>query len=190
MSPSPLTFHLPHDAQGGFMLHEIRKFAASGAPRQTRRGWAGHAALLLLGVAALLGFSPAARAQLTSGTIYGSVQDASGAMISNAEVTATEPDKGVTRTTTSSGSGTFALPNLPPGNYTVQVGAPGFETYKKSGVLLSAADSLNAGIFTLKIGAETTSVEVVANTAQLQVQTDSGERSDQITSKQLDDVAM
>jgi hypothetical protein len=172
------------------MLHEFRKFASSDAPRKIRRGWIRYAAFVLLGVAALLGLSPAARTQVTSGTMYGSVQDATGAMIPNAEVTATEPNKGVTRTTTSSGSGTFALPNLPPGNYTVQVGAPGFETYKKSGVLLSAADSLNAGIFMLKIGAESTSVEVVADTAQLQVQTDSGERSDQITSKQLDDVAM
>jgi len=172
------------------MQYQFRQVPNSGAGGPIRRSLTRHAAWLLLAVAALLGFSPALRAQLTSGTIYGSVQDSTGALIPGAMVTAAEPSKGITRTVTSSSSGTFALPNLPPGAYTVQVGATGFETYKKTGVMLNAADSLNAGIFALKVGAESTSVEVTANTAELQVQTDSGERSDMITSKQLDDVAM
>ena len=99
-------------------------------------------------------------AQVTSGTIFDTVQDPTGALIPNASITATDPSKGVTRTGTASSSGTFSLPNLPPGTYTVQVTYPGFETFSKSGVILNAADNLNAGIFTLKIGSTASSVTV------------------------------
>jgi hypothetical protein len=128
-------------------------------------------------------------AQVTSGTIFGTVQDPTGALIPNASITATEPSKGVRRTGTASSGGTFSLPNLPPGTYTIQVTYPGFETFSKSGVILNAADNLNAGIFTLKVGSTASSVTVTVDTGQLQVQTDSGERSDLITGKQLEEVA-
>jgi hypothetical protein len=141
-------------------------------------------------LANLTGFGPAAHAQVTSGSIYGAVQDPTGAVVPQATVTATDTLKGITRTTTSSATGTFALPNLQPGTYAVQVDAPGFETFRKSDVILNAADNLNAGIFTMKIGAATSTVEVTASGAQLQLQANSGERSDMITNKQLSDVAM
>lgn len=129
-------------------------------------------------------------AQVTSGTILGSVQDATGAAIPNAEVTAVASNIGVTRTVTSSGNGTFSLSNLPAGTYHLTVKAAGFETLEKDGVILSSADRLNAGAFALKVGAEATSVTVEADTAQLQIQANSGERSDLITGKQLNDIAL
>ncbi len=162
----------------------------SGRSAQHHHGWIGRALCLLLVLTAGAGFTPVLRAQVTSGSIFGSVQDATGALIPGATITATEPSKGVTRTTTASGTGTFSLPNLPPGTYTVQVTEPGFNTLSKSGVILNAADSLNAGVFTLQIGQTATSVTVTADTGQLQVQTNSGERSDLITGKQLSEVAV
>ena len=133
--------------------------------------------------------TPALRAQVTSGTIFGTVQDPSGAMIPNATITATEPSKGVIRTGTSSTTGTFSLPGLPPGTYTVDVSAPGFDTLSTSNVILNAGDNLDAGVFGLQIGSTTNTVTVTADVGQLQVQTDSGERSDLITGKQLEEVA-
>ena len=145
-------------------------------------------AMWLLGTIALLSL-PSSWAQVTSGSIFGAVQDPTGAVVPSAKITATEPTKGITRTTTSSSTGTFSLPNLPPGSYTVEVSAQGFGTLAKSGVILNAADNLNAGVFALQVGAIAASVTVTADVGQLQVQTVSGERSDLITGKQLQEVA-
>jgi len=162
---------------------------ASGVSDQSHRRLARLAASVVLALAAILGLAPAGRAQVTSGTIFGSVTDQTGAVIPNATITATEPAKGVTRTATSSGNGTFSIPNLPPGTYSVAVTAQNFGTLNKAGVILNAADNLNAGIFKLDVAAAAASVTVTADTGQLQVQTDSGERSDLITGKQLEEVA-
>ncbi|MEO6923595.1 MAG: carboxypeptidase regulatory-like domain-containing protein [Bryocella sp.] len=129
-------------------------------------------------------------AQVTSGTILGSVQDSTGAIIPGATVTVTTSSIGVTRKITSTGNGTFSLPNLPAGTYHLTAQAKGFETLQKDGLILSSADKLNAGSLTLNIGSESTTVTVTADTGQLQVQANSGERSDLITGKQLNDIAL
>lgn len=143
--------------------------------------------LLVLLVAYLCG---GAFAQSTSGTIFGTVKDPSGAVVANATVTAKAANVGLTRTTTTSGTGDFVMPNLPPATYTVEVAAKGFKTLITTGVVLGATDRLNAGIMTLEIGGMETSVSVSAEGAQIQLQSNSGERSDTISSKQLNDVAM
>ncbi len=129
-------------------------------------------------------------AQVTSGTILGSIQDSSGAVIPGAKVTATAASIGVNRTVVSGRNGTFSIPNLPAAVYQVSVTAKGFVTSEKDGVVLSSADNLNAGAFTLNVGSEATSVTVAADTGQLQIQANSGERSDLITGKQLNDIAL
>jgi hypothetical protein len=138
----------------------------------------------------LFGCSVIAAGQVTSGSIFGSVQDPTGAIIPGATITATAPSIGITRTSTATGNGTFSLPNLPAATYDLTVQAKGFETTVKSGVILSSADNLNAGTFKLTIGVASTSVTVQADTGQLQLQTNSGERSDLITGKQLNDIAL
>ena len=145
-------------------------------------------ALLLIGVMMCLG--GAAFGQVTSGTIFGRVTDASGAMVPNAKVTATAAAIGATRTATTSGSGEFVFPNMPPATYTIVVEAQGFKKLASSGFVLSAADKLNAGDLALQVGATETSVEVTADAGQIQLQSNSGERSDLISGKQLNDVAL
>jgi hypothetical protein len=129
-------------------------------------------------------------AQVTSGTILGSVQDSTGAAIPGATVTATAPAVGITRTVKTTGNGTFSIPNLDAATYTIAVSAKGFESRTKTDVVLSSADKLNAGVFALKVGAEATTVTVQADSGQLQLQANSGERSDLITGKQLNDIAL
>ena len=80
---------------------------------------------LCLTVAILIGQS--AFAQTFRGTINGSVQDPTGASIQEASVTATQNDTGLSRSTVSSSSGDFSLPDLPLGIYTVTVTKPGEE---------------------------------------------------------------
>ena len=138
----------------------------------------------------LLASSLPLTAQETSGSIFGSVQDSSGAVVPNAIVVATAPTIGVTRAVKSGKNGTFSLSNLPAATYQIKITAPGFQTNEKDDVVLSSADNLNAGNFALAVGSETTTVTVAADTGQLQLQTNSGERSDLITGKQLNDIAL
>lgn len=129
-------------------------------------------------------------AQQTSGSIFGSVQDSSGAVIPNAIVVASASNIGVTRAVKSGKNGTFSLSNLPAGTYAIKITSPGFQTNEKDGVVLSATDNLNAGNFELAVGSEAQTVTVTADSGQLQLQTDSGERSDLVTGKQLNDIAL
>ena len=129
-------------------------------------------------------------AQVTSGTISGRVQDATGAVISGAAVTVSNPSNGLTRQITTSDSGEFVAPNLLPGTYNITVEAPGFRKVESTGFVLSAAGKLDAGNLVLPVGAATNEVTVTADVGQVQLQSDSGERSDVITSKQLNDVAI
>lgn len=146
------------------------------------RGVAAVSCLLLLATLSV--------AQITSGTISGSVKDPSGAAVVNATVSATDPDKGVTRTVTSGSSGEFVFANMPPGKYTVTVDSQGFKKLEKSGIILNVADHVDAGDLTLQMGTATESVTVTADAGQIQLQSNSGERSDLISNKQLEDVAM
>ncbi|MBZ5703470.1 MAG: carboxypeptidase regulatory-like domain-containing protein [Acidobacteriia bacterium] len=129
-------------------------------------------------------------AQVTSGTIFGAVKDQSGAYIPNATVTVQNAAVGITRTVSTNENGGFVAPNLLPGTYAITIEVKGFKKLEKTGIVLSAADRLNAGEFVLEVGVATEEVTVTAETAQMQLQFDSGERSDLITSKQLNDVAM
>jgi len=65
---------------------------------------------------------------VTSGDISGSVMDSTGAAIPGAKVTVKSQDTGTTQTITSNGTGTYRVPLLKPGRYTVSATAEGFET--------------------------------------------------------------
>ncbi len=145
---------------------------------------------MLLLIVLIACFSGAAFGQATSGTIFGTVKDPSGAVVAGATVTAGAADIGLTRTATSSDSGEFAFPNLPPATYSITVTAKGFKTHVTTGVVVGATDRVSAGAQVLEVGGTETSVSVTAEGAQIQLQSNSGERSDTITSKQLNDVAL
>jgi hypothetical protein len=128
--------------------------------------------------------------QVTTGTISGSVKDPSGAVVPSATVVAADADKGVTRTITTGSAGEFVFANLPPGKYTITVDSSGFKRLVKSDVILNVADHVSAGELLLEIGTTSDSVTVTADTGEIQLQSNSGERSDLISGKQLESVAM
>ena len=66
------------------------------------------------------------QAQNATGALLGEVQDASGARIKAATVTATDIGSGITRQAVTSSRGEFRFPDLMPGNYHVIVNAAGF----------------------------------------------------------------
>ena len=81
-------------------------------------------ALLTICVFTLLPFT--LRAQNATGSLLGEVQDASGARIKSAQVSATDTGSGVARTVTTDNRGQFRFPDLLPGKYHVAVSATGF----------------------------------------------------------------
>ena len=67
-------------------------------------------------------------AQKITGDISGTVQDASGAVVKDAKVTATNIGTNETRSAVTSDSGYYRLLELPPGKYKISVTAQGFKT--------------------------------------------------------------
>jgi len=119
---------------------------------------------LLLAVAAmpsLVGGLLHAQAQGT-GTILGTVNDPSGAVVPGATVVAAEPTKGVNRTVTTGKSGEFVLPSLPVGTYIVTVTGGGFETFVASDITVDADKSIKLPV-KLTVGAAKDTVQVDAN---------------------------
>jgi iron complex outermembrane receptor protein len=84
-----------------------------------------------------------ARAQASTGTISGVITDATGGVVANAGVKATNEATGQTWTATSGSSGEFQLQNLPTGSYTVEVYAAGFQVFRASKIGVSSGSVYN-----------------------------------------------
>lgn len=137
---------------------------------------------LVLTVAFLLLLSPALmRAQATS-TITGTVTDPSGAVVSNAIVTLTNPSTEASQIAHSNGAGRFSFPGLSVGTYDLKVSAHGFKLYKTRSLVLNEAQVLGANV-TLQVGSSTQSITVRGNALSIQTQTN--EISTLITGKQI-----
>jgi outer membrane receptor protein involved in Fe transport len=102
----------------------------------------------------------ALRAQGT-GTIHGSVTDASTAVVVNAKVTAVLDDRGTTRTVSTDAQGNYVFPLLPIGRYTVKVEFSGFKSFQQSGIELSTNDNARVDA-QLELGNATQSISVTA----------------------------
>jgi hypothetical protein len=119
---------------------------------------------LSLCLALLLGiFAATASGQTTTGSIYGTVSDPSGAVIPNAAVTATNTQNNFSSTAQSNETGDYVFPVLAPGSYTVSAQAKGFKTTEQTGIILDANQNVHV-IFKLSVGATTETVSVSPST--------------------------
>src|SRR5882762_4715105 len=91
-------------------------------------------------------------AQSPSGTISGLVLDPSGMAIGAADIVIVNDVTGVQYRGMTNGEGIYALPNLPPGPYRIQVSKIGFKTLIKPDVVLNVQAAMAVN-FTLQIGA-------------------------------------
>jgi len=119
-------------------------------------------------------------------TILGTVSDPSGAVVPNAKITMTNVDNGFVRSTTSNNTGNYSARELPIGRYQVRVEAQGFKTYEQKDITLNVNDTLRIDA-ALQIGTVGQSVTVEANA--LQVQADTNDVSQTITSNQISNLA-
>ena len=109
----------------------------------------------------ILTTSVAGFAQGVSGRIVGTVVDSSGAAITNANVTITNQDTGISTQTVSNSRGEYQANNLPPGNYQVEAVASGMQTTVSKGIVVTV-DNSTAVPITLRVGTANQSVTVTA----------------------------
>ena len=118
------------------------------------------------------------QAQVDTGTITGSVRDASSAIVPNATLSVKSESTELSVEVRTNQDGLFVSPPLRPSDYVVQVSAAGFETQAKR-VHIDVAQRLNVD-FSLSLGAvkQTVAVEDVSNTLQTESSTLSNLRSE------------
>lgn len=133
------------------------------------RGIRSSAAHLGIAIFLALLFVLPTSAQLYTGSITVTVTDPSGAVVSGAQIVATDTDKGFTYKGTTDSAGRSVLRSIPPGTYSITAEAPNFESQRKTGIVLAV--NQNAGIdFTLKVGAASQTIEVQAQHVELQTE--------------------
>jgi Carboxypeptidase regulatory-like domain/TonB dependent receptor-like, beta-barrel len=109
---------------------------------------------------------------ITCGTVWaqataqisGTARDQSGAVLPGVEVTATQTDTGVARTTVTNETGSYVFSNMSLGPYRLEAGLPGFRTFVQTGIVLQVNSSpvINP---VLEVGQVSEQVEVQANAA-------------------------
>ncbi len=126
-----------------------------------------------------------AAAQRADGTLRGDVLDPTGAVISRATVTITNDATNVSQTTQTTSAGSYSVPNLLIGTYTVKVDAQGFKTYVRKQVEVKAAQVVEVSAKLSTAGGDTTvDVQAGANA----VQTETSQLTNSFSAKQVIEV--
>lgn len=142
----------------------------------------------LLGLLLFLCVVPGALAQGLSGsTLRGVVKDSSGGLVPNASVKLISVRSGGERDGKTNDEGAFVFTSVEPGLYTLRVEAAGFKAHQQTEFTLSPSDTKNLDV-ALEVGAPTETVTVTGEAAPIKI--DTGERSDTITAKQLDNLSI
>ena len=136
--------------------------------------------------AMLLAAAPSSFGQAVYGSIFGTVVDASGAVIPGATVVVTDAAKGTSVTVQTNASGEFTADHLIPDPYNVKINFTGFKTYETQNLIVSADTSrkLEAA---LQLGGSEQTVEVNADTVA-QLKTDRADVSTVFGAKEIQDL--
>src|SRR6267154_841605 len=127
---------------------------------------------VVLSVAVVFAFSSFLHAQSTYGSIAGSVADASGATLTDANVTLTNLGTAEKRTQSSGSDGLFNFVNLFPGQYRIDVEKQGFKHYAQTSVTVDVQQTTHIDAV-LQVGQVSETVEVTSETPLLQAETSS-----------------
>ena len=108
-----------------------------------------------------------ARAQQPTGTILGTVKDATGGVIPGTSITVSNTETGFLRTTVTAQDGSFRLPALPVGTYQIVVEHPGFQREARSNLTLNIGQEAVLN-FALQVGAVEQTIAVTAEAPMIE----------------------
>ena len=126
--------------------------------------------------------------QNATGSISGTVTDASSAVIPKAKVVLTDEATGAKRETVSNGSGFFNFAAVPPARYTLTVSADKFRSWEERQIAMSQGSNVNIPNITLQVGAASQEVDVVASSVI--VPTDTGQVSHTLNEHMITELAI
>jgi len=134
------------------------------------RGWLGHfhdvLRLRILLMAFVFIACGNASAQ-TTGTLLGIVTDQNGAVVPSATVKAQNTDTGFTVTVKASAEGSYLIPLVPLGHYSISVEVSGFKTFTRSGVLVPVGQDIRVDV-KMEVGEVSQTVNVVIDTVNIE----------------------
>src|SRR5437899_1444177 len=98
-------------------------------------------------------------AQVPTATLTGLVKDATGAVVPEVKVTATNTNTNLSRETITDASGAYSIPALNPGPYRLDATAKGFKSATLSNIVLQVAQQVRVDV-DLQVGDVSQSLEV------------------------------
>src|SRR5690348_15725616 len=143
-------------------------------------GFTAFAAMLFLGAVPL-------HAQVDTGSILGTVTDASGGAVAGANVTLTNEGTNVTLTTTTGADGSYTFTPVRTGRYKVSASFQGFQTVERPHVVVNVGSDVLVN-FALKPGAVSQTVEV--NSAPPVLETQDASVGQVIDSRNVDNLPL
>src|SRR5262245_2554151 len=135
----------------------------------------------------LVAFAASAAAQITTGSVTGTIKDAQGGVIPGANVTLIDEARSTSSTpVVSNATGDFVFPNVTAGTYTIQIEMPGFKTLKQSGIRVNPGSRAAVGTLTIEVGGASETVDVKGEAPVIQAT--SGERSFTVTTESVENL--
>jgi len=141
-------------------------FATAWSGRRVKRS-AGIAMKILTGAILFLSCLASAKAQ-TTGSISGTVMDASGGAVPDLAIILTNVDTGVKENGVTNNEGFYAFPTVAVGHYEIETFRAGFKPYKRTGLTIDINTRLQVDI-TLQMGQQ--SEEVTVSESAVHVET-------------------
>jgi hypothetical protein len=121
---------------------------------------------------------------LTTGDVSGTVTDASGAVVPNAQITLKNASQGNTQVISTNGNGYYRFSLLSPGKYTLTVKNSGFDTLTRD--VFVEVGSVTTADISLRVG--TASETVTVSAEQPLVNTENGNTTNTVTALQVSEV--
>ncbi|MEG9436328.1 TonB-dependent receptor [Edaphobacter sp. HDX4] len=126
-------------------------------------------------------------AQMTTGTILGTVRDTTGALVKDATVTIVDTGKGTSKVVTTDQDGNYTVPFLLPGSYNVSVTHTGFKTSVSNNVVVDIDQKARVDV-DLQVGGATETVNV--ESAAPLIRLDSSELGDVVGKTQVQNLPL
>ncbi|HWB30251.1 MAG TPA: carboxypeptidase-like regulatory domain-containing protein, partial [Vicinamibacterales bacterium] len=143
--------------------------------------------VLAVALSLLMATAASVSAQITTGTVAGTIKDATGAVVPGATVVLTSEARGTKMApVVTNADGDFVIPNVTADTYTVEVTMTGFRPIRREHVPVSGGERVSLPAMTLEAGGQNEVINVTAEAPLIQAQ--SGERSSTISTTQVENL--